>query len=94
MKVQSRYAAAKLTEADARDALVVANNTDDVAAKAHAFADVICAEQKCSDAFDERSQRQRLGASTVDAEDLECRKSNLKPRRNDDTPGVSRRRRR
>jgi hypothetical protein len=93
MKVQSRYAAAKRKEADARDALVVANNTDDIEAKAHAFADVICAEQKCSDASDEPSRRKLLGAGALAAEDLECRKFNLKPLRHDDTPGVSRRRR-
>ena len=46
MKVQSRYAAAKIAETKARDASAEANGTDDIEAKAHAFADVVCAEQK------------------------------------------------
>ena len=68
MKVQARYVAAKLAETKARVALQDANCTDDIEAQAHAFANVICAEQKCSNAFDERSQRQLHGASSLASE--------------------------
>jgi hypothetical protein len=71
MEVQSRYVAALQAEANAREALTMANSTDDIEAQAHAFANVVCAEEKSRNAFDARSQRQFLGASTLAAEERE-----------------------
>jgi hypothetical protein len=51
--IKARYTAAKSEEAKAHDAAAEANETDDIAVKAHAFADVICAEEKCRVALED-----------------------------------------